>query len=143
MRKVPSFLTVGWFLKKFVFVIFEVIKFVVNYLSLILELYLIYTSALMFFSFYFYGEVSLNMTTEEYFRSEIFFNTFNTSCVMAFMITIWRLLFWNFFFGGKKVGLDYQGVVCAATPPLGDEPKEKRRVIYNSETDKSYVGEAK
>lgn len=114
---------VGWLLK-FVLVVFGVIRSAVNYLSLILELYLIYTSALMFASFYFYGEVSLNMTTEEYFRSEIFSNTLNTSCVMALMITIWRLLFWNFFFGGKKVGLDYQGVVCAATP-LSDELKER------------------
>lgn len=114
---------VGWLLK-LVFVVFRVIRSAVNYLSLILELYLIYTSVLMFMSFYFYGEVSFSMTTEEYFRSGIFTNTLNISCVMALMIMIWRLLFWNFFFGGEKVGLNYQGVICAATPPLGDEPKE-------------------
>ena len=112
--------TVGWFLKKLVFVIWTVIRFAINYLSLILELYLIYTSALMFVSFYFYGEVSLNMTTEEYFRSEIFSNTFNTSCVMALMITILRVFIWNSFCGREKVGLDYQGVACAATPTLSD-----------------------
>lgn len=120
----------GWLLK-LVFVLFGVIKSAVNYLSLILELYLIYTSALMFVSFYFFGEVSLNMTTEEYFKSEIFSTTLSTSCLMALMITMWRFLF----FRSEKGGLGYQGFACATTHSLG--------AIYDSETKKSYVEDKK
>lgn len=75
------------------FEIWNVLRTLVNYLSLIVELCLVYSSVLILMSFYFYGEVTFSMTAKEFFTSQLFSHMVMASSVIALLVTMLRILF--------------------------------------------------